>query len=115
MLKKFIRLCLIFILIGGGIIIYKQPAIREKIMTATHIFTPSLPAVKGINTNKAGDISNQLKSDVNNTINQAEKQALNIKVSDLLSFFNRTQKIANDLRSFQEYVKKEVANLGKKK
>ena len=122
MLRKFIHLCLIFILIGGGYILYKQPNLRNQALKYSHISVPNLPAVKGINlpavkgisTGKSGSISGQLKSEVNNTINSAEKQALNLKVSDLVNFFNRAQKIGKDARSFQDYVKQQLANFGKK-
>lgn len=114
MLVKFIRLCIIFIIIGGGIIIYNKPDVRDKIIASVQGFKPALPDVKGLSTNKAGSISGQLKSDIDNSINQAQKQALNMKVGDLVNIFHGTQKIANDFRSFQEYVKGQVENLGKK-
>lgn len=100
MLKKFILFCLVFILIGGGIIFYKQKN--------PHFSIPNIPSVKGINTSRAGEISNGLKS-------KAEKQVMNIKISDLVNIYNRTQKIASDFRAFQDYIKKEAGSLIKKK
>jgi len=106
MLLKFIRLCLIFILIGGGFILYQQHA---------GMFPQVQKAVKGISTNKSQEISNQLKKEVGSEINQAQKQALNINLSDVMNFFNKGQKITGDLRSLQENVKKDIENLNKKK
>ena len=110
MLKKFIKLCLIFILIGGGIILYKQANIRNNIIS----YIQNLPNVKGINTSKAGDVPSQLKSQVDKGIKQAEKKATDTKISDILYIYNQTRKYAKDFRSFQEYIKKEAANLVKK-
>lgn len=111
MLKKFINLCLIFILIGGGFILYKQVNIRNNIIS----YIQNLPNVKGISTSKAGDVPGQVKSQVDKGISQVEKQAKNTKISDLLNIYNQTQKYAKDFRAFQEYIKKEAANLIKTK
>jgi hypothetical protein len=111
MLKKFIKLCLIFILIGGVFILYKQVNIRNNIIA----YIQNLPSVKGISTSKGGDVSNQVKSQVDKGINQAEKKVTNTKISDLINIYNQTQKYAKDFRAFQEYIKKEAANLIKKK
>lgn len=104
MLKKFIKLCLIFILIGGGIILYKQGNVRSGII----YYIQNLPNVKGVSTSKAGDVTNQLKS-------EAEKKVKNTKLSDLINIYNQTQKYAKDFRAFQEYIKKEAESLIKKK
>ncbi len=111
MLKKFIKLCLIFIFIGGGIILYRESSIRNNIIS----YIQSLPNVKGISTEKAGDIPNQLKSQVNKSINQAEKKVTSTKISDLINIYNQAQKYAKDFRAFQEYIKKEASNLIKTK
>lgn len=105
MLKKFISFCLVFILIGGGIILYKQPSLLSSVPGLKNI---NFKSVKGINTDKAEEVSGKLKS-------EAEKQVMNIKISDLINIFNQTQKIAGNFRSFQEYVKKEAENLIKTK
>lgn len=111
MLKKFIKLCLIFILIGGGFILYKQGSVRNNIIS----YIRNLPNVKGISTSKGGDVPGQLKSQVDKGIKQAEKKATDTKISDLINIYNQTQKYAKDFRAFQEYIKKEAANLIKKK
>ena len=106
MLLKFIRICIIFILIGGGFILYNQ---------YPNMFTQTQKAVKGISTNKSEEISNQLKREVGSGVNQVQKQALNIKFSDVYDFFNKGQKITGDFRTFQENIKKEIENLNKNK
>lgn len=111
MLIKFIKLCLIFIFIGGGIILYKQVNVRNNVIS----YIQNLPNVKGISTEKAGDVPNQLKSQVNKSINQAEKKVTNTKISDLINIYNQAQKYAKDFRAFQEYLKKEAENLIKTK
>ncbi len=104
MLLKFISLCLLFIVIGGGILLYNQPAIRNNILT----YLPqnkSLPDVKGIGTEKAQDVTGQIKSDIDEGVKKVQGEALNLKVSDLVNIVNRGQKIAEDFRGFQEYIK----------
>ncbi len=111
MLKKFIKLCLIFILIGGGFILCKQASVRNNIIS----YIRNLPDVKGINTSKAGDVPSQLKSQVDKGIKQAEKKATDTKISDILYIYNQTRKYAKDFRAFQDYIKKEAENLIKTK
>lgn len=64
--------------------------------------------MKGINTEKAENVPNKLKT-------EAEKKIKNTKISDLINIYNQAQKYANDFRSFQEYIKKEANNIIKKK
>lgn len=104
MLFKFIQLCLVFILVGGGILIYNQPALRENIFSFLPKSSP-LPDVKGIGTEKAGEVTGRLKSDIDEGVKKAQNEALNLKVSDLMSIVSRGQKIAEDFRGFQEYIK----------
>jgi hypothetical protein len=67
--------------------------------------------VLGMNTSRAQDITTQLQTDVNKQIEQTKNQALNIKISDVLNFFNRTQKVTNDFKSVQKYVKDQTENI----
>lgn len=125
MLLKFIRLCLIFILIGGGFILYNQQWVRDWVGSyfnssiGDNMFSEAQKSVKGISTNKSEEITNQLQKDVGNGIDQAQKQVLNMRVSDIVDFFNKGQKISSDFHVFQESVKKDIEsqieNLGKKK
>lgn len=107
MLKKFISLCFLFILIGGGYILYKQSDVRDGIVA----YIKSFPSVKGISVNRTEDVSSQLKSKVNKEISKAEKNITNTKISDIINIYNQTKKYAEDFRAFQEYVKKEAGNL----
>ena len=93
MLLKFIRICIIFILIGGGFILYNQQIVKDRINPYLNIFSQAQKSVKGISTNKSEEISNQLKKEVGSGINQIQKQALNIKLSDVINFLNKGQKI----------------------
>ena len=85
MLKKFIKLCIIFIFIGVGFILYKQSDVRNNIIS----YIQNLPNVKGINTSKTGDVQDQVKSQVDKSINQAEKKVTNTKISDLINIYNQ--------------------------
>ncbi len=114
MLLKFIKLCIVFIIIGGGVFTFNRPDIRDKIISSVQGVKPALPDVKGLSTNNVGSISGQLKTDIDNGIILAQKQALNLKIGDLVNIYHGYQKIANDFRSLQENVKGQVENFGKK-
>jgi hypothetical protein len=115
MLLKFIRLCIIFIIIGGGILIYNQPEIRGKIIQIVSPTLSNLPDVKGISTKRANNISNHIRSDIIDSIAQAQSNVLNLRVSDIINFVNGSQKIASDFRGFQDYIKEEANNYIKDK
>ena len=115
MLLKFIRLCLIFILIGAGFILYNQQIVKDKITPYTNIFPQAQKAVKGISTNKSEEISNQLKKEADSAISQLQTQALNLKLSEVINFFNKGQKITSDFQTFQKNLKKDIENLNKNK
>lgn len=106
--KKFIRSFFVVLVIVGAIFAFNNPTVRDRLITTFHLYGGS---VKGINTQRADDITTQLNSDINHQIDQAKNQALNIRVSDILGFFNRTQKIGNDFKSMQNYVKTQVGNI----
>jgi hypothetical protein len=109
MLLKFIWICIIFILVSVGFIFYKQQHF------SVNMFTQAQEAVKGISTSKSEQISNQLKEEVDNGFNHAQRQVLNLKVSDIYSFFNKGQKITGDFQAFQENLKRDIENLNKNK
>lgn len=117
MLLNFIRICIIFILIGGGIILFKQQSLRDRALSYLHINDirfANLPEVKGIKISKAGELTKNIKSDVDAGVKQTQKGAMNLKVSDLINIYERGQKLVKDFRSFQDYVKEQVNNAVKK-
>lgn len=109
MLLKFIWLCIIFILVGAGFILYNQHYF------SVNMFPQVQESVKGISTNKSEQISSQLKKEVDSGINQAQRQVLDLKVSDIYNFFNKGQKITGDFQSLSENIKKEIENFNKSK
>lgn len=110
MLLKFIKLCLLFIVIGGGVLLYNKPTIRNNILS----YLPqnaSVPDVKGIGTEKAQDVTGQLKNDIDEGVKKVQGEALNLKVSDIMNIVSRGQKIAEDFRGFQEYIKAQAEGI----
>lgn len=106
--KKLLKAFFILLLIGGAIFAFKNPIVSNQIGNVFHTYGGS---VLGINTKKADGITSQLQSDVNQQINNVQKQALNIRLSDIFNFFNRTQKVANDFKSMQNYVKDQAGKI----
>ena len=106
--RKFIKSFFVILVILGGVFAFNNPTVRYQFVTMFHLYGGS---VKGISTSRADGITNQLQTDVNGQIDQVKKQALNLRISDLINFFNRTQKIAKDFKSMQEYVKDQTKNI----
>ena len=90
---------------------YSGP-VKDRFLTILHF---SGSSVKGASTKRADAISGQIKSDINNQLDSVKKQALNVKVSDLMNTFSRLQKIPRDVTSLENYLKDQLNNLTKNK
>lgn len=106
--KKLLKSFFIILIIVGAVFAFKNPTVKDQLSTIFHLYGGN---VLGINTKKADGLTSQLQSDVNQQINNVQKQALNLKISDVLNFFNRTQKVANDFKSMQNYVKDQAGKI----
>jgi len=115
MLLKFIRICFLLIVIGGSILIYNNPEMRSKILYVISPAAKNLPEVKGINTKRAENITNDIKSDFFESITQVQENILNMKISDVVDLVDGSKKITSDFRNFQEYIKEEANNYVKEK
>ena len=105
---KFVRSLFVILIIVGAVFAFNNPMVRYQFVTMFHLYGGN---VLGVNTVRAGGITNQLQKDVNGQIDQVRKQAFNLKISDVMSFFNKTQKVAKDFKSVQNYVKDQTGNL----
>jgi hypothetical protein len=75
----------------------------------------SLPDVLGARTQKAGDISKAVSSDIGDGVEAAKKQALNIKIGDIINIVSRAQKIPQDAHKVGDYVREQADNMLKSK
>jgi|SRR6185369_11509215 len=72
-------------------------------------------SVKGISTDRAQDIGDKFKSDVESQLNILEEQALNFTLGDAITTVSRLQRIPQDFHSIQEYTSQQIENFTKKK
>jgi len=71
--------------------------------------------VKGASTSRAKEIAGQLSSDVGTQVTLAEKQALQIKVSDVINGLARFQRVPQDINSIKSYVQTQANSVLKSK
>lgn len=67
--------------------------------------------VKGASTDRAQEISQEIGSDINEHVNDAKEQALQVNVKDVIDFFGRFQKIPEDVTNAKEYVQDQVSSV----
>lgn len=85
---------------------------RNQVLGLLHLPASS---VKGASTERAQEISNQFRADINNQIGVLEGQVLNLRVSDALSLISRMNKIPQDVHSAQQYLNMQVGSVLKSK
>ena len=59
--------------------------------------------VKGSSTEKNKEVSKQVKTDLGSQLDNAKKQALNIRIIDIANGFNRLKKIPQDIGNVKDY------------
>lgn len=108
MLKLIRHVLTLILIIGIGyfIITYSGP-VKDKFMTLFHL---SAGSVKGASTSRANALTGQIKSDINNQVGSLEKQALNIKISDIVQVLSRLQKIPRDINSLENYLTAQITH-----
>lgn len=113
MLLKFIKLCIIFIIIGVSIIVYNRPELRSKMNFSLLASIPKIKDVKGIDTQKGATISSQIKKDINKNFKEAQINFLNLRIIDLINTASKSGKIVKDFKNFQDYLKEQISNVAK--
>jgi uncharacterized protein YjbJ (UPF0337 family) len=67
--------------------------------------------VKGASTKKAEEVSGKISNDVENQLDVAKDQALNMRVSDALNAISRFQRVPKDFNSISGYVQDQMGNM----
>ncbi len=112
-LKVFKNILVILVLVVVIVLLVRNSdAIKNQALSILHL---SPKQVAGLQTKRGEQITNQLQSDVQNQMDTVKKQALNVKVGDVIELLGRAQKIIHDAQTFEEYIKEQIDNLGKKK
>ena len=105
---------LIICLLLGAVyfLVNNSDNLRDQVLSFLHVPQQS---VKAASTKRGQEISNQLKSQLGNGINSAEKQIMNLKISDAVSLLSHAQKIPVSMGSIQSFLTQEFNTYAKKK
>lgn len=72
-------------------------------------------SVAGASTQKAEEISGEIKSDIEKQLNILQKQALNLTLGNVINNVSRLQKVQKDFNSLKDYTEEKVADMLKSK
>jgi hypothetical protein len=86
--------------------------VKNTAMNAFHIPGSS---VEGASTKRAQELSQQFSSSFGNQVDVVKKQALQVKVSDVVNSFSHLRKIPQDIPAMEKYVQDQVENMLKSK
>jgi len=67
--------------------------------------------VKGASTSRAQGIAGQIGNDVGSQVGAAEKQLMQVKVSDIVKGLSRFQRIPQDVNSIKSFAQDQVNNV----
>ncbi len=67
--------------------------------------------VKGASTQKAQEVSGEIQSDIGQQAEKAADSASNVTIGDIIGFFQRFQKIPEDLQSVRDYSEEQLHNI----
>jgi hypothetical protein len=67
--------------------------------------------VKGASTSRAKEISGQIGNDIGSQIDSAEKQIMELKVSDIVNGLSRFQRVPQDVNGIKNFVQKQVGSM----
>ena len=108
--RALLNILIIAILIGGVYLLSQNvDPLRLKAAELLHVS----PKVLGVTTRI--NPADEIKKEVENQAEEVKKQALNIRVSDVLTTVNRLQKIGHDLHDVQAFTFTQIDMLLKKK
>ena len=72
--------------------------LKDQVFSALHI-----GSVKGSSTEKNKEVSKKVKTDLGSQMDNVKKQALNVRIIDVMNGFNRLKKIPQDISHVKEY------------
>lgn len=96
---------IIFLIVGVYFIANFGGIIQSQLFS---LFSIPGADVQGVSTKKAEQISSQIGSNVNDHVENATNQALNVRLGDALSTLSRVQKIPQDMGNIGAYVKEQI-------
>ena len=67
--------------------------------------------VKGASTSRAQEIAGQIGNDVNSQAGSAEKQLMQVKISDIVNGLSRFQRVPQDANSIKNYLQTQANNM----
>jgi hypothetical protein len=70
--------------------------------------------VKGVSTDKAQEIQEDIQSDLGKQADAAAENANALTVGEIIGFFGRFQKIPEDINNAREYAEEQIGNLTNK-
>lgn len=105
------NILLIVALIGGVYFLSQNvDTLRIQVARLLHIS----PKVLGVNT-RITNPADEIKKDVTEQVDIVKKQALNIRVSDVLTTVGRAQKIGHDMQDIRSFTLTQINDWLKKK
>jgi hypothetical protein len=102
------------VLIVGFVYIFSNYAEPVKNMVFGMLHIPST-SVLGASSERAGDFSKKMSSDISDQAENLKKQALNIKLGDVVNTLARAQKIPQDIKVAGDFIKEQADNFTKPK
>jgi len=72
-------------------------------------------SVQGASTKKAEDVSEKIKSDIQDQLKILQKQVLNLTLGDAINSFSRLEKIQHDYNSLKNYSEEKINDMLKSK
>jgi hypothetical protein len=109
-----LRNVFLIVLVVGVVYMFANYAEPVKTMVFSMLHIPS-SSVLGASSSRAEDFSKKVGADIGVQANNLEKQALNIKVGDIVSVLGRAQKIPQDIQAAGDFIKQQVDTVTKKK
>lgn len=109
---KFVLLKNIFLIlfIIGVVYMFANYAEPVKNMAFGILHVPS-NNVLGASSLRAGEFSQNVKSDIDKTAENLQKQILNITVGDIFGVLGRAQRIPQDIKTAGDFIKEQADNV----
>lgn len=105
----FTILLIVSLVLGVYYLSQNVDSLRVKAAQLLHVS----PKVLGVTTR--ANPADEIKKDVSEQVDVVKKQALNIRVSDILNTASRMQKIGHDMQDIRTFALTQLSQLGKKK
>ena len=105
-----LRNLIMIIIIVGVVFMFSNYAEPVKNMVFGMLNIPN-SSVLGASSQRAEEFSQKVGSDIGGHLENLQKQALNIKMGDIVNTLSRAQKIPQDLNTAREFIKEQADNV----